>query len=170
MRILVTYWSKSGNTRKVAEAIFKSLSCEKVIKPFDQVDSFEGFDLIFIGFPVMQFGPPAPVRKFITTFTPGKKIALFVTHALITGSEDPHYRNLLRKELDQCRSLCAGADLMGMFHCQGELSKPIADTLLTSNNPLLMEFAAMRPLTIGHPDVHELEEARDFAQTIISGL
>lgn len=170
MNILVTYWSQSGNTRKVAEAIFESLEGEKVIKPFDQVDSFEGFDLTFIGFPVMQFGPPALVRKFITTFAPGKKIALFVTHALITGSVDTRYRNMLRKELNQCRSTCAGADLIGLFHCQGELSKHIADTLHTSNIPLLTEFAAMRPQTIGHPDAQELEEARIFAQTIISGL
>jgi flavodoxin len=160
---IVTYYSRTGNTKKVAEAIFNVLGEIKEIKPVDQVKSLEGVDLTFIGFPVMQFGVPAEVRKFVAEHASGKKIALFVTHAMPSESDDPVQKAMLEKELQKCRSVCTESELAGLFHCQGELAKVTADELLATNIPMLMEFAAMRPLTIGHPDQAELEQAADFA-------
>ena len=166
MKILVTYWSQTGNTQKVAEAIFSALPGEKSIKPFDEVEFIEGFDLIFLGFPIMQFGPPAPAKKFISAHASGKKIALFVTHAMLTLSEDRQQQDLLAKELDKCRAACSKSDLIALFHCQGELSKKISNELMASNIPMLMKFAGMRPLTFGHPDQEELELAKEFAMAV----
>ncbi len=168
MKILITYWSQTGNTRKVAEAIFMSLGGEKTIKPFDEVENFGGFDLVFIGFPVMQFGPPAPARKFIAAHAPGRKIALFITHAMLSQGNDPHQQAALEKELEKCRAVCLKSELVGFFHCQGELSEKLANELMASNIPMLMEFAGMRPLTIGHPDQGELEHAQTFARNMAS--
>ena len=166
MKILVTYWSQTGNTRKVAEAIFSSLGGEKTIKPFDEVENLGGFDLVFIGFPVMQFGPPAPARKFIAAHAPGRKIALFITHAMLMQNDDQQKQVLLEKELEKCKAVCSKSELVGLFHCQGELSEKIANELMASSIPMLMEFAGMRPLTIGHPDQGELEHAQTFARNI----
>jgi menaquinone-dependent protoporphyrinogen IX oxidase len=168
MKYLVTYWTQTGNTKKIAEAIFSALPGDKTIKPFDEVDTFEGFDLTFIGFPVMQFGPPLAARKFIAAHAADKKIALFVTHAMLTGSDDPQQKAMLEKELDKCSTACSKSELIGFFHCQGELSEKIANEIMATNIPMLMEFAGMRPLTIGHPDVDELEQARKFAVTVIA--
>jgi flavodoxin len=161
---LVTYFSKTGNTRKVAEAIFDVLAGEKTIKPLDQTESLDGIDLAFIGFPVMQFRVPGAVRKFITEHASGKKIALFVTHAMLSDSNDPWQKAMLENELEKCRSVCPNSELAGFFHCQGELAQITADELLATNILMLMEFAAMRPLTAGHPDQNELEQAKDFAR------
>jgi flavodoxin len=163
MKTLVTYWSQTGNTRKIAEAIYETLSCEKEIKSFDEVDSLEGFDLTFIGFPVMQFGPPVQAKKFIATKAKGKTIALFVTHATLSASDNPSQQDLLEKELNRCRAACSQSDLVGMFHCQGELSEKMANELHGSGISMLMEFAALRTLTIGHPDEQEIEQAKDFS-------
>jgi len=168
MNILVTYWSQTGNTRKIAEAIYKSISCTKELKTFEEVESCEGFDLIFIGFPVMQFGPPQAARKFIASRAAGKSIALFITHAMFSESKDPAQQAMLAKELDKCTSICSKANLRGLFHCQGELSEKITSELLATGIPILSEFAAMRPGTIGHPDRYEVEEARNFARMMIS--
>ena len=46
MNILVTFWSQTGNTQKIAEAIYESISCTKELKTFEEVESFKGFDLI----------------------------------------------------------------------------------------------------------------------------
>ena len=56
MKVLVSYMSKTGNTKKVAEAIFEEISDEKEIIPIDEVDSIEGFDIAFLGFPIHQMG------------------------------------------------------------------------------------------------------------------
>jgi len=39
VKTLVTYMSKTGNTKKVAEAIFDEINGEKEIKTIDEVDS-----------------------------------------------------------------------------------------------------------------------------------
>jgi flavodoxin len=168
MKYLVTYWSQTGNTKKVARAIYDALPGEKTLKPFDEVENLDGFDLTFIGFPIMQFGPPPIAKKFLATHAAGKKIALFITHATLIGSENAQQQILLEKELEKCRSACSGSELLGLYHCQGELSEKMAGELIATNIPMLMEFAAMRPLTIGHPDEMELAQAQAFARTCIA--
>ena len=167
MRILVTYWSQTGNTKKVAEAIFDTLPEEKSMKTMEEVESLDGYDLVFIGFPVMQFGPPPPARKFLAAHAAGRKIALFLTHAMPSDSDDLQQQEMLVKELDRCRSFCSKSEILGLFHCQGELSEESANELMASNIPMLMEFAAMRPQTIGHPGQAELAEARAFAGSVL---
>lgn len=163
MRSLVTYYSPTGNTRKVAEAIFNSLEGDKEIKPFDDVASLDGIDLTFIGFPVMQFGPPAAARNFIASHATGKKIALFITHAMLTEIDNPEQKAMLLKELDKCRSICLASELTGFFHCQGELSEKMSEELMASGIPMLMDFAKMRPATLGHPNPEEIARAARFA-------
>jgi len=172
MQILVTWWSQTGNTLKIAKAIFEAVPGEKIFKPLTEVASLDGVDLAFIGFPVMQFGPPPLAKKFIKTHTSGKKIALFLTHAISPLSDDPKQQAMLQKELGQCGAAAIGAraELKGIYHCQGELSQQVADSLMDTGIPMLMEFATMRPHTLGHPDDFDVENARSFAKKIISSL
>lgn len=169
MKYLVTYFSLTGNTKRVAEAIYDALPAEKTIKPFNEVDTLEGVDLAFVGFPVMQFGPPAAARKFLGEHATGRRIALFITHAMLTGSDDPRQQAMLSNELEKCRSACAKSDLAGLFHCQGELSETMADELRESGIPALMAFAGMRPATLGHPFPEEIASAGKFAIEMIAG-
>lgn len=64
-RILVTYFSLTGNTKKVAEAIYKALDGDKKIEPIDKIESLESYDLVFIGFPVMAHSVPLRVGEFL---------------------------------------------------------------------------------------------------------
>lgn len=148
--------------------MFDALPGEKIIKPIEEVVTLDGFDIAFVGFPVMQFSPPRAAREFLKNHAAGKKIAVFVTHAMPTGSDDLGQQSMLAKELEKCRSACIKSDLLGLFHCQGELSEKSANELMASNIAMLMEFAAMRPLTAGHPDQGELELARSFALAVVS--
>ena len=111
MRYLVTYWSQTGNTRKVAEAIFEVLPAEKSLKPFDEVETLDGYDFIFTGFPILQFGPPPAAKIFLSTHAAGKNIAMFVTHA-IPGA-NPQQQVMLGKELGRCRSAFAKSEILG---------------------------------------------------------
>jgi flavodoxin len=62
VKALVVYFSQSGQTKKVADAIFEALTCDKEIAELGEVSSLEDYDLSFIGFPVIAFGP-APQAK-----------------------------------------------------------------------------------------------------------
>ena len=66
----VLYWSHTGNTKKVAEAIFSTLEQRRVdvtlteMKPELEVDYFD-YHLVFVGAPVYTNLPPPPVSKFL---------------------------------------------------------------------------------------------------------
>ena len=59
MKALVTYYSQTGNTEKLARAIYKAIHVEKKLLPIEELKSVEGYDIIFVGFPVQAHSVPA---------------------------------------------------------------------------------------------------------------
>jgi menaquinone-dependent protoporphyrinogen IX oxidase len=118
MKILVAYMSKTGNTKKVAEAIFEEVSGEKEIKRIEEVDTIAGYHFAFLGFPIHQMGPDKKTTKLLEKHCiNGRRIALFITHAAPEDSPD------LPPMLEKFRQVARGADIVDMFDCQGELDQ-----------------------------------------------
>ncbi len=161
MNVLITYMSQTGNTKKVAETIFQEVREEKEIKELSELDSLEGYDLAFVGFPIHGFGAPEEAKSFLEKQCKGKNVALFVTHGAPEDLED------LREWLAKCKEAAAGANLIGMFDCQGELAQGVIDMLLKSPDPRLRYFGELGPTTTGQPDAARLERAREFAREMM---
>lgn len=161
MKVLVAYKSQTGNTKKIAEAIYNEIQEEKEIRTWNDIESFEGYDLTFVGFPIHQFGVDEQERTFLEKHTKDKKIVVFVTHA--TPPEAPY----LQPQLDKCKDAVAEANLVGFFNCQGELSIGIANALKKMDNPEMQKFGEMRDVTLGHPTDEEVEKSREFAREIV---
>lgn len=164
MKVIVAYMSETGNTKKIAEAIFGEIREDKEIKELSEIHDLEGYDLAFVGFPMHGFGAPEEAKHFLEKHGRGKKIALFVTHGAPEGYED------LLPWLDKCREAAAGADVIDMFNCQGELARYVADALLASDNPRHREYGEGADETRGQPDAGRIERARLFAREILAGL
>ena len=164
MRVLVAYYTQTGNTEKVARAIFEEIDAEKELKRLEEVDSLEGYDLAFIGFPINGFQPAKPAREFLEKHAKGRTIPLFVTHA--SHEDIPELQGWLEK----CREPAAQANLVGFFHCQGELSEQIAEFLKKQEDPKLRPFGEMRPQTVGQPAATRLRKARPFARETLDKL
>ena len=160
MRVLVGYVSKTGNTKKVAEAIFGEIEGEKEIKKLDQIKNMKGYDLAFLGFPVRAFGPDKKAKKFLQTQCRGKKIALFITHA---SPEDHHD---LPGWLAKFKDAAMGATIVDMFNCQGQLSKTIKLVMSIFPDSRLRSWAKTDS-SKGQPDAARLEKARVFAREVI---
>ena len=161
MKVIVTYMSQTGNTKRVAEAIFQEIKGKKEIKPMSEVNSLDGYALAFIGFPIQGGQPAGEAQGFLQQHSKGKSIALFVTHA------SPEDYPGIKECLNKCKRAAVGANLRGIFGCQGELSQTIADFMLNSGDPGLVEAAKKRSLTVGQPDAARLKRARNFAREII---
>ena len=59
MKVLVTYYSDTGNTEKVAQAIYEGIQkAEKEILPIQETGNVEEYDLILCGFPVHASSVP----------------------------------------------------------------------------------------------------------------
>ena len=59
MKSLIVYSSQTGNTRKLAEAVFGALPGEKALYPVDEAPDPSGYGFIAFGFWIMQ-GKPDP--------------------------------------------------------------------------------------------------------------
>lgn len=161
MKVLVAYVSQTGNTKKVAEAIYQEIQGEKEIKELGEISDLEGYDLAFIGYPIMSFGPAKPAKDFLEKNSSGKKIALFMTHAVPEGA--PPIQDYIAKS----KEAAVGADVVGTFDCQGELAAAVIEMLLKSDNPEFRAFGEMGPSTKGQPDAEKIEKARAFARDVI---
>lgn len=161
MKVLVAYVSQTGNTEKVARAIYGELPTEKAIKPLAETGTLDGFDFAFIGFPIQQFGIPQEVRTFLTDHAVGKRIAVFMTHAAEEGSDS------VAGYCAQVRQATAGAEVAGVFDCQGELPIHVKNYLLNSGN---LEYRAWAEgdSSQGQPNAARLERARVFAREIMA--
>ena len=163
MKALVTYQSLTGNTKKVAEAIFEAVGDQKELKELSQVTTLEGCDLAFVGFPIMGFGPSQEVKSFLANQAAGKNVALFITHASPEDSEP------LKDWLQTCKDAAANTDLKAIFHCQGEMSEQIADLMVKSGDAQAAEWGKDRASTVGQPDATRLQQARDWAKKLTEG-
>lgn len=163
MKILVVYQSVTGNTKKVAGAIFEVIRDQKEMKELSQVTSLEGYHMVFVGFPIMGFGPSPEVTNFLANQAAGRDVALFITHA------SPEDSVPLQDWLQKCRDSAANTNLKGMFHCQGEMSEQIADFMLKSGDAQMAEWGKDRPSTVGQPDSTRLQQARDWAKRLTEG-
>ena len=161
MKVLITYISRTGNTKKVAQAIFEEIQAKKELKELSQVNGLEGYDLIFVGFPIEGYGPAKEAAGFLEKHAAGKNIALFITHAAGEGSQN------LPEWLGKCKAAAAKANLKGMFNCQSELPEKIAEYMLKSKDEKLIAWAKMRTSTIGQPDSVRLQRARDWSKEMM---
>jgi flavodoxin len=161
MKVLVVYVSRTGKTKRVAQAIYEEIKAKKELKEIGQVNGLEGYDLTFVGFPIEGYGPAKEASGFLEKYAAGKNIALFVTHGAIEDSSD------LPPWLSKCKAAAAKANLKGMFNCQGELSEKIAEYMLNSKDEKLIAWAKQRPLGIGQPDSVRLQRARDWSKEIM---
>jgi flavodoxin len=157
-KVLVTYFSRTGNTRKIAEAIFGALDGGKELLPMARTGDLARYDLVFIGFPVQSHSLPYPVEEFLKKVPPGKKLALFSTHGSLPGMW------LSKEALEYAAVLVSKAKLLGTFACRGRVSLQALEVL--SRSPEHGEWADMAASASTHPDEHDLAEARTFASWI----
>ncbi len=158
-KILVTYLSQTGNTKKIAEAIFEGLEGDKTIKPMDEVQEIEDYGLIFIGFPVYSHSVPYKIESFLQKIPQGEKIALFSTHGSLPGGR------LATEALEHAAVIASKAKVLGTFSCRGKVSMAALEVL--SKSPEHKAWAEMAPSSQTHPDEGDLEDARSFAERIM---
>lgn len=162
MKTLIAYCTETGNTEKLAKVIADSCSTEFEMEKIADIKTINKYDIIFIGFPFNSFAPSTEAQEFINGLSSGQKVALFATHAVPTDS--PLNEKQKAKALDCASHL----DVVGFFTCRGELSVPITEILLKSDNAEMQYFGKMRPETIGHPTKEELSQLKAFVKTLLN--
>jgi flavodoxin len=162
MKILITYFTQTGNTKKVAQAIYEAMGATREILPIKEVKDPDGYDVIFCGFPVHSHSVPQSVENFIKMIPAGKKIALFTTHGSLRGG------TLATTAIEHAVSLASKLKVLGTFGCRGKVDPKIIEALI--KKPEHQAWAETAKSADNHPDKSDLEDARHFAKKVITIL
>ncbi len=164
MKVLVTYFSQTGNTEKLARAIYDGIEeqAAKDLIPIEEIKDVDGYDLIFCGFPVHASSVPGKVEAFIKNMPEGKKLALFATHGSLRGGQ------LAVTAFHYAICLSPKVNIIGTFGCRGEVQSGILDKLMQS--PEHKAWAMEAQSAVGHPDDADLEDAKEFAGWMIAKI
>jgi flavodoxin len=113
MKAAVVYCSKTGNTKKVAEAIAKTLGTKA--KSVEEKGNLHDCDLICVGTGVHAFRPERGMTNFIKNLTgvEGKKGAVFGTYSSFSG-----FLGTLESMLKS-----KGVEVIDKWGCKGEFVK-----------------------------------------------
>jgi flavodoxin I len=133
----VLFYSKGGNTRKLADAIASELGVMATdIKTASILDP--AADIIFLGSGCYGSKPGEEIMKFIekNDFI-GRKVALFGTSGGNAGMEVGLMATALTHK---------GATVLGRYHCKGK---------------------AFLLFSTGHPNQEDLDGARKFAREML---
>jgi flavodoxin len=162
MKVLFTYRTLTGNTKKVIDAMYDEVQVKKELKSWEEVQSLEGYDLTFVGFPIEAMGPGSAATEWLATHVDGKRIALVITHG--SPEDGPPLQGWLQK----CRDAAVGAQIVGLFHCRGDMSEALIEGMIKSDNPQFAEWGKRAKETPrGFPDASALKRARKFAQELV---
>lgn len=174
MKVLVAYYSETGNTEKIARAICEEVSGEHEahLKKIKEVvaDVLNDYDLVFLGSACHSTDLAAPVKRILETLPelPKFKLAGFFTHATTCAGE------LFNRWASNCivsfekASKEKQIDFKGYYNCQGAPSPPIEEfikkMILTSTNGWEEYIEEVRK----HPSPEDLQKAKEFARKVLS--
>jgi flavodoxin len=160
MKALVTYYSQSGNTEKLAQAIYDAIDVEKEIKPIQDVENTAGYDIIFFGFPVQAHSVPVKAQGIFKLLTPGQKVAIFSTHGSLRGGQ------LAVTAMEHATSLASGAKVLGKFGCRGKVPLSLIEALM--KQPEHKAWAQEAQSAASHPDEADLADGKDFVKQMMA--
>ncbi len=100
MKPCVVYFSRTGNTKLMAEAISKATKAPSFDMTSCEPSVVENFDLLIIGTPVEGFNPAKEAKEFVENLprTESKKAIIFCTYALWKGRTFGTFKKALAKK------------------------------------------------------------------------
>ena len=148
MKSLVVYSSQTGNTRKLAEAVFGALTGDKALYPVEEAPDPSGYGFIAVGFWFMG-GKPDPKSSEYLGRVGKQPLFLFATHGAGAGSDHAIHGMALAK------SLAPESDIRGTYNCQGEVNPNILEK--ASKKPEPPVWLSDAPDADGHPNDADIE-------------
>ena len=168
MKTQVLYMSRTGNTEKIAQAIFSAIPGKnKDIARFAGQTDYDMGDIYFIGFWTDRGS--ASVEVWITLVLYRKKIALFGTCGM--GESIEYYRKIEERIKVFIED---GNQYMGCFLCQGKMPMQVREKYLKMRRPgnegQIQKMLQNFDKALLHPDWRDMENAQRFVHRIYSRL
>ena len=180
MNILVTYFTQTGNTEKIAKVIYEevlSQGNDAHLKHINEISTneFDDYDLIFLGSACHDADLTLPVKSLLDDIAqlPSFRLAGFVTHAAQTPEGGTEQRMMYEKWVGRCiqsfERVCQEKTIIwcGYFSCQGVPSPAIEEfihaEILTDDDEWELYIDRAR----NHPNEADLNKAMAFARRVL---
>lgn len=180
MKVLVAYYSETGNTEKIARAIYEEVSKDheahlKKIKEVT-VDTLNSYELVFLGSACHSTDLAPPVKRILDALPVSArfKLAGFFTHSVPSLEDSARARNLFNRWAGKCIvsfekvSKEKQIDFKGYFNCQGVPSPPIQEFIKKEVIVSADEWEAYMEEVRKHPSIEDLQKAKGFAREVLS--
>jgi flavodoxin len=166
LKILICYHSDTGNTEAVAKSMAEGLTDHDVtLLPAKEVDpaSLNTYDVIFLGSGTYGSALGKSAKKLMKGASElSSKFVLFCTHA---NPEPAPYEKAFKKVQKQITE--NNCQICAQFQCIGELKNPQVVDMLTKTDPSSKEWLDAAK---GHPNKEDLENAKEFAKSVLQEL
>jgi flavodoxin len=164
MKSLVLWSSRTGNTKKVAEAIYEVLPGEKDILEEGREKDISSYDLIFVGFWAFRRGADMVARRTLAKIE-GKKVAIYATAG--AWPDSPAAKDYLE---NAASLLPESSECVGTWICQGRVNSfhtgkrnPNKEQV----HPLTPERLERLQEAEKHPDEKDLDDAKKWALEVV---
>ena len=170
MKVLIIYLSHTGNTEKIASAIYEEMSRsnEVILCKLDEVDpdSINTYDQVFLGSPIHAGTIANEIQDFLKELpkSPGMKLAGFITHAA-TAYPKQTLEQMAQPFVDICRD--KDMEYIGCFNCQGYLADFMHEAVQKMQNASDAEWREKVKRMTGHPNANDEADAKVFARTLL---
>jgi len=158
---VVLYQSQTGNTRNIAETMYKAIESEnKRLVDIDNTSNIPDADVYLVGFNIHNEICSIDILDFLEQIS-GGYIALFSSCGFIPTEE---YKAAIEKKI--CAWISEEVQYMGMYLCQGKVLEK-QKTVMRQNMPDKAEILN-RMFEIGdsHPDPQDYKNAVAFVKEI----
>ena len=161
MEYAVIYESRTGNTRRIAEAIFQSLHTDhKQLYNAEHLHEVPHADVYFMGFGVRNGSCPMKIINCLDA-VPDGKIALFATCGFPVTDR---YRAKIAGMMDIW--LPEDAEYLGLYLCQGRIPDYQQEAWLESAQSGRDRMEEAFRMADSHPDHDDINAAAAFAARV----
>lgn len=170
MKCIVLYSTRTGNTKKVAEAVASALpEGTPCLSVKDMPGNIGEYDCVFLGFWVDRGTADKDSQDALKGLT-NKHVALFAT----LGA-DPRSDHAAKSLENGAAFLPEGVEVVGTFICQGAVDPKLIEMMykkFPAGHPhgRTPEREALHAEAAKHPDAADLERAKEFAAHVVEQM
>jgi len=170
MKILITYFSQTGNTEKIAQSICEGCEGEEVeIKPIKEVDpsTLSDYGLVFLGSGIYASRVNKSLADLLEAATElPPKFVFFNTHASKKPYQDGF--KVVKKKIGE------KSEIVAEFDCCGDnigVPEAMRKAMVEKLPPEKRKEAEEHQQWLkGRPNAEDLENAKEFAKSLILKL
>ena len=171
MKVLIAYYSETGNTERIARAIYDEVSMKHNtdLKRVDEitVDTLSDYDFVFLGSACHSTDLASPVKRILDAIpnSPKFKLAGFFTQATSSGGFNRWASRCISSFQETSKE--KRIDFKGYYNCQGFPSPPIQEFIkraIVTSPDAWKEYIKE---VMKHPTLKDLQKAKEFATKIL---